>query len=93
MKSGASERIEGPQAWEGSKDAAKKMLSVPKSAIPNPFHSFAVALLLCTFGVAADDKHAQIPEKMMAAKTVFIQNETGEIKFSDNIRKQLEDKL
>ncbi len=29
--------IEGTEAWERFKDAAKKMLSVPKSAISNPF--------------------------------------------------------
>jgi hypothetical protein len=29
--------IEGTEAWERFRDAAKKMLSVPKSAILNPF--------------------------------------------------------
>jgi hypothetical protein len=29
--------IEGTEAWERFRDAAKKMLAVPKSAIPNPF--------------------------------------------------------
>jgi hypothetical protein len=37
MKTGTADMIEGTEAWNRFKDAAKKMMSAPKSAIPNPF--------------------------------------------------------
>jgi hypothetical protein len=49
------------------------------------------ALLLCVGPSKAEQKHAPLPEKLIKAKTVFIQNDSGEQGFTDAVFAQLEE--
>lgn len=51
---------------------------------------FVLALLICT-AHAADSKHAPLPQKLVTAKTAYIQNDSGEQGFADNVFTQLEE--
>lgn len=42
------------------------------------------------FWFADDGKYAPLPDKIITATTAFLQNDTGEQKFADNIFRQLE---
>jgi hypothetical protein len=37
MKTGTADMIEGPEAFTRFREAAKKLMSTPKEAAPNPF--------------------------------------------------------
>lgn len=37
MKTGTADMIEGTEAWARFREAAKKLVTTPKDAAPNPF--------------------------------------------------------
>jgi hypothetical protein len=39
---------------------------------------------------AADEKYAPLPDKIVQAKTAFLQNDSGEEKFGDNVFQELQ---
>jgi hypothetical protein len=42
------------------------------------------------FSVAAQEKYAPLPDKVVQAKTIFLQNDSGEEKFGDNVFQELQ---
>src|ERR1700691_502027 len=48
-----------------------------------------LAVSLCQVALAGDT-HAPLPDKIVSARTVFIQNDSGEQKFADNVFIQLQ---
>ncbi len=46
-----------------------------------------LAFHVCAF--AQDDKHSPLPDKIVAAKTVFLMNESGQPKLGDAVYKQI----
>lgn len=56
-------------------------------------HGAALALIVCSgvSGFAQDGKHAPLPAKLVSARTVFLQNETGEQGFTDAVFMQLQE--
>jgi hypothetical protein len=55
-------------------------------------HRIAVAVLAFALllGAASDEKYAPLPDKIVQAKTVFLQNDSGEEKFGDNVFQELQ---
>ena len=51
----------------------------------------AAAILVMLGGVALGADHAPLPEKLVAAKTAFIENKSGEPGFSDAVFAQVQD--
>lgn len=49
----------------------------------------AVLVCACSLGFAQDEKYAPLPEKIVAARTVFLQNDSGEQGFADAVFRQL----
>ena len=52
--------------------------------------TLGILVLWAFVAVAAQEKYAPLPDKLVAARTVFLENDTGEHKFSDHIFEQLQ---
>lgn len=50
---------------------------------------FAI-LIFQLYAFADDDKRAPLPDRIITARTAFLQNDTGEQKFADNVFRQLQ---
>jgi hypothetical protein len=53
--------------------------------------SFLGLLLLCSATATSQKTYAPLPDKVVAAKTVFFVNDTGTAKFGDALYRQLKD--
>jgi len=55
-------------------------------------HWFALSMLvLCVLPVSAfDEKYAPLPDKVVEAKTVFLQNDSGEQSLTDQVYREIE---
>ncbi|SRR5579871_602400 len=50
------------------------------------------AILIAAIGLyAADDKYAPLPDRIVTAKTVFLQNDSGEQNLTDQLYRHLEE--
>jgi hypothetical protein len=51
----------------------------------------ALAVAFATLSVkASEEKYAPLPDKVVQAKTVFLQNDSGEERFGDNVFQELQ---
>jgi hypothetical protein len=48
------------------------------------------ALIAALFLYAAEDKHAPLPDRVVTAKTVFLQNDSGEQNLTDQVYREIE---
>ena len=69
------------------------ILARPRDILTPMKYRLALAVLVCAalLSFADDGGHAPLPQKLVAAKTVFLQNDSGEQGFSDAVFMQLKE--